>query len=192
MTKIKAVIFDADGMVIKGDRPSLRLSRDWGVPAEEVSKFFDNEFKDCVLGKRDLREAVAPYLSRWKWKGTTEDFLHFWFAESYHNDEVIITEAKRLRAEGVICILATNQEKLRVFYMKEQMGLAKVFDYIIASSDIGYKKPQKEFLEALMKLIPGTLPDEVLFFDDREVNIESAKNFGFEARLYKGNDDLAF
>ena len=73
MNKIKAVVFDADGMVVKGDRPSLRLARDYHVPMKKLNLFFDNEFKDCVLGKRDLKEAVAPYLPKWGWEGSVED-----------------------------------------------------------------------------------------------------------------------
>ena len=190
--KIKAVVFDADGMVVKGDRPSLRLARDYHVPMEKLNLFFDNEFKDCVLGKRDLKEAVAPYLPKWGWEGSVEDFLHFWFTESYHNDEEVISVAKKLKSGGIICILATNQERLRVSYMKNQMGLSKVFDHVIASSDIGYRKPQVEFLEAIMKLLPGISPSEVLYFDDREANVESAKMFGFQTKLYKSNKDMRF
>lgn len=188
--KIKAVVFDADGMVIKGDRPSLRLARDFGVPMEKLNEFFGNEFQDCRLGKRDLREAVAPYLPQWGWKGSIDDFLHFWFAESYYRDEEVITWAQKLRNEGIICILATNQEKLRVAYMKNEVDLVEIFDHIISSSEIGYTKPQKEFFEALMKSIPAILPSEVLFFDDKETNIEAARSFGFQTKLYKNNEDL--
>src|SRR3989344_6401673 len=123
MNGIKAIIFDADGRMITGERPSARLPREYGVPPEKISAFFDNEFKECILGKRDLKEAIAPYLKVWGWKGSVDDMLHFWFAESYKTEERMVQAVRALRGKGITCILATNQEKYRVSYMKNEMGL---------------------------------------------------------------------
>jgi len=53
MDNIKAIIFDADGMLVTGERFSTRFARDFNVPMEKIRLFFDNEFKDCILGKKD-------------------------------------------------------------------------------------------------------------------------------------------
>ncbi len=185
---MKAVVFDADGMMILGDRPSLRLVRDYGVPQELVNKFFENEFKPCVLGQSDLKKAVAPYLKLWGWKGTMDEFLHFWFAQSYKVDERLREAVAKLRAEGIKCILATNQEKYRVQFMKNEMDLAEIFDAIVASSDIGVKKPSPLFFDALMKVLPGVEEKEVVFWDDRPDSIDAAKAYGFQAELFSGTD----
>lgn len=189
--RIKAIIFDADGMVITGERPSTRLARDFGVPIEKINQFFDNEFKDCILGKSDLKEVVKPYLSKWNWKGTIDDLLHFWFAESYRIDEQMVAEIENLKAKGIKCFLATNQEKYRVNYMKNQMGLGKVFDRIFSSAEIGAKKATNEFLDTITDSLPKVKKEEILFYDDRQENIDFAQTYGFQTMLYKSREDLS-
>ncbi len=188
--KIKAVIFDADGMVILGERPSLRLMRDFGVPKEKLDKFFDNEFRECIVGKADLKEKVRPYLKEWGWNRSEEDFFNFWFAESYYVDQRVLSLIKELRKREIFCILATSQEKYRVSFMKNEMGLGKVFDFIVATSLVGFRKNSNDFFEEIMKLIPGVERNEVVFWDDREKNVELGKDFGFQSVLYTNFDDF--
>lgn len=96
----------------------------------------------------------------------------------------------KLRQEGKICILATNQEKHAAEFMRKEMGFEKIFDFVVASSDVGHKKPQPEFFEKVFEKIPGIKKDEILFFDDRPENIEAAKKIGLQAKLYKNISDL--
>jgi putative hydrolase of the HAD superfamily len=179
-------------MLVTGERFSTRFARDFNVPMEKIRLFFDNEFKDCILGKKDLVQEIKPYLSIWGYKGTVEEILDYWFAKDRIIDNNVVEAVKRLRQNGKICILATNQEKHAASFLRSEMGFENIFNFIVASSDIGFKKPQKEFFEALMKKLPGVKKEEVLFFDDRQENVESAKEFGFQAKLYKNIKDLEY
>jgi putative hydrolase of the HAD superfamily len=186
----KAIVFDADGMIIRGERFSTRFSRQFNVPIEKINPFFEKEFQDCLVGKRDLVEALSPYLERWNWKKGIDELIHFWFAESYKVDEEMLRVVEKVKESGIVCILATNQEKRRVSYMKNEMGLAYIFDHIIASSDVGHRKNSPSFFRAMLERVRGILPHEMLFFDDRQENVEAAKRFGFEAHLFTGIKDF--
>lgn len=187
---IKVIIFDADGMLVRGERFSSRFSRDFNVPMEKIRLFFDNEFKDCILGKKDLIEEIKPYLTLWGYNGTVEEILDYWFARDRVIDKDVLEAVEHFRKDGKICILATNQEKHAATFLRKEMGLEKIFDFIVASSDIGYKKPQVEFFEEIFKKLPGIKKEEILFFDDRPENIEGVKNFSMQTRLYKNIKDL--
>jgi len=189
MENIKAVIFDADGVVMHGEWFSKRYSEKFGIPLEDIMIFFDNEFQDCLVGKADLKEVILPHLQKWGWKGTVEEVLQFWFGDGYQLDKEMIDFIRALKSSGKICILATNQEKHRVLYMKSEMGLGKVFDYTISSADTGCKKDTPEFYKELFKLLPEMKPGEMLFFDDRQKNIDTANSLGIKALLFKNLED---
>ena len=64
---IRAVLLDADGVAIK-PHPyfSQRLEDDFGISAEKILIFFRGEFKNCTLGKADLKDEIsAKYLPAW-------------------------------------------------------------------------------------------------------------------------------
>jgi len=36
---------------------------------------FKNEFQPCLVGEADLKEQINPYLEKWGWKKSVDDFL---------------------------------------------------------------------------------------------------------------------
>jgi HAD superfamily hydrolase (TIGR01509 family) len=186
---IKAIIFDADGMIVHEERFSERYSEKFGVPIGELLAFFEKDFLDCELGKKDLKEALAPYLPKWKWQGSVEELLEFWFSASYRDEEVVRI-IENIRKSGIICILSTKQEKYRVEYFKNELGLGKLFDYIVSTHEIGVFKDNPEFYKEILKLIPEIKTSEILFFDDREKNIKAAESAGIKSILFKSIEDL--
>lgn len=186
---IKAIIFDADGMIVHEERFSDRYSRKVGVPVEDLLSFFENDFLDCELGKKDLKEALLPYLPKWKWQGSVDELLEFWFSESYRDEEVVKI-IENIKKSGIACILSTKQEKYRVEYFKNELGLGKLFDFIVSSHKIGCFKDNPEFYKEILKLIPAIKPEEVLFFDDREKNIKAAESLGIKSILFTNIKDL--
>ena len=56
---IKTILFDVDGVVIpKKRRFSTNFSREFNVPIEKLSQFFENEFQLCLVGKADLKKEI--------------------------------------------------------------------------------------------------------------------------------------
>lgn len=194
MKQIKAFIFDADGVLIKSDFYfSERFSEKFNVPYEKIMPFFENEFRECVVWKADLRIVMQPYLKDWNWQWTLDDILKFWFEHENTLDERIVKVIENLRSKWYKCYLATNQEKYRTEYMKKNMWINNIFDNVFVSCDIGHKKPSFEFYQnAYEKIIDDidVRKDEIFFVDDSEENVEKAKEFWFKTLLYADFEGL--
>ncbi|HSW74709.1 MAG TPA: HAD-IA family hydrolase [Candidatus Saccharimonadales bacterium] len=184
---ITTLILDADGVLIHGNDFSERLVRDYDVDRDKEKEFFTTKFQECLVGKADLKESIAPYLASFGWKGTVEGLLEYWFAEEYELNKELIEYVGRLRTSGIHVVLATNQEKYRTQYMLDHMGFDGVFDKVYSSAHLGLKKPAVEFFAHLvedMQVDKG----EVLFWDDDQRNIDGATEYGIHAEFYDGYD----
>ena len=189
---IKVVIFDADGVLVHSDRKfSMLLSKDYGIPIEKTLPFFTGTFQDCLIGKADLKEAITPYLNEWGWHEGVDAFLDYWFKAEHIIDEELIKYIQELRQRGIVCVLATNNEKYRFQHMLEEMGLANnVFDKTYSSAHLGHKKPDHEFFGKIVKDLGDIKKEEIVLWDDDMKNIKGAESFGIKAELYTSLKDF--
>jgi putative hydrolase of the HAD superfamily len=139
------------------------------------------------VGEADLKEVLPPYLARWKWPHTLDDFLVCWFEAESEIDQSLAEFIQAQRDAGIPCYLATNQEKYRARYMRTHMGLDTLFDRIFASAHLGVCKPQPAFYAAVTQAI-GVAPEQIMFWDDTPAHVEAARAFGWQAELYKGGE----
>lgn len=181
---IRAIIFDADGVIIHGEKYfSERLQDEYGIPREKSLEFFNGEFLECLIGKKDLKIILPRYLKEWGWKKSLEELLEYWFAKEGKRDEELIAYINKLRKKGIKIFIGTNNERHRTDYLKEYMGFGKLADKVYASGYVGYAKPDYRFFEYIIKE-QNLKKDEVLFWDDDEENVASAREFGLNAEIY--------
>jgi len=186
---IKTVIFDADGMVVHREMYfSQRFSREFGVPMEKVLPFFRNEFQLCLVGKADLKQELNKYLNKWNWQESVDDLLLFWFEHESNVDKKMLESVMALRNGGMLCYLETNNEKYRVKYIFENLNLKDFFDGVFSSAELGFLKPQQEFWSAIYDRLGKPDKSGVFVWDDDLENVESARNFGFNAEFYSDFD----
>ncbi|HUW21796.1 MAG TPA: HAD-IA family hydrolase [Candidatus Bathyarchaeia archaeon] len=186
---IKTVIFDTDGMVIHREMYfSQRFSEKFGVPIKKVLPFFKNEFQLCLVNEADLKQELAKYLDQWNWQRSVEDLLSFWFEHESNLDKKLLECVKNLRNRGMRCYLDTNNEKYRVQYLFDNLGLKNFFDAVFSSAELGFLKPQPEFWSAIHKHLGKPNKSEVLVWDDDTENVKSAKSFGFHSEFYSSFD----
>lgn len=186
---ISTLIFDADGVLINGEQFSEVLARDYEVDKAKEKEFFTTHFQECLVGKADLKESVAPYLSSFGWKGTADEFLDYWFKSGHSLDETLIEYVQKLRKSGKRVVLATNQEKYRTDYMLKHMGFEGAFDKIYSSAHLGLKKPATDFFAKVVEDL-NVPKNEVLFWDDDQRNIDGAKEYGIHAEFYADYDSF--
>jgi len=183
--KIKAILFDLDGLVIlKQDKLfSLRFAEENNITKEQVNEFFLNDFRECSFGRADLKEKIAPYLIKWNYDGTVDDILKFWFESENVIDLEVLKIITNLRSNGIKCYIATRQEKYRMSYLLNDLKLKEYFDGTFCTCDIGYDKWQKEYWDFIFEKLKFK-PDEIMFFCDTQKNVDAAEKLGVEAYFY--------
>jgi len=174
---IKLILFDVDGIVIVGRKHlfSERLAVEHNISPELIQEFFEKDFRECSFGCADLKEKITPYLEKWGWKGTVEDILKYWFeAEREVNNEVLDI-VKKIRSQEILCYIATRQEKYRMDYIWNEIGLSEHFDGYFSTCDIGVDKNDVKFFEYVIKTLPDIKYSDIFFLDDKQKNIGVAQ-----------------
>jgi putative hydrolase of the HAD superfamily len=189
---VSAVLFDADGVI-------QRPSQDWWarlsslVPAATSPTHAGLSAADAfvadlmaaerpsLVGKGDFRDAVAEVLARWNSPASLEEALEpwHWFAA----EPAVISLIGDLRAAGIGCHLATNQQAYRRAIMQDERGYGAWFDQTFYSCDLGLAKPDPAYFRAILAAI-DVPASSVLFIDDNEANVAGAASVGLQAELF--------
>jgi len=186
---IQVVVFDVDGVLIRDGVFAAMLEKQ-GLTRERTASFFQGgPFTECVLGNADLKEAISPFLAEWGWRDSVDDLLRMWFeADSVVNTDVTDVVA-HLRRSGLSCFVASTQEAYRAAYLTNTMGLGLRFDGLFFSCHMLAKKPEAAFFATVTEQI-GTRPEQILFIDDHQANVDGARAANWNAELYSFGDDI--
>jgi len=183
---IRAVLVDVDGVLVTG-RPedglhwSHDLERDLGIAPELLQRrFFARYWTDIVTGRAELRERLAPVLAEIAPAVSSEALLEYWFARDARLEETLLQDIATLRRDGLIAVLASNQEHLRARYLSERLGLAAHVDHFYYSAAIGARKPDSAFYRHIEQSL-GEPPETLLLIDDTVENVSAARQAGWRA-----------
>jgi putative hydrolase of the HAD superfamily len=187
---IKALIFDVDGVIVNTGFFSEKLAKDYGTPLDITLPFFKGRFQDCQIGKADLKEELENIKSDWGWVDSTNKLLDYWFEDSKNIDQNLINDINNYKRRGIKCFLGTNQEKYRIEYLRDEVGLRKIFDGIFVSAEIGFRKPAKKFFEYISSKLIDIDASEVLFWDSDQEVVDAVREYGFNSELYTTHKDF--
>lgn len=170
MTKIKAILFDMDGVLID--------ARDWHYEAlnkalclfgVEISRYdhlhtFDGlptKVKLQMLSEQYfLPEELHPFINKLKQKNTiriVQEKCHPLFHHEY--------ALARLKAEGYFIAVCSNSIRKTIEIMMESAGLNSYIDLIISNEDVKNAKPDPEMYQKAMDRL-GFMPQECLVVED--------------------------
>jgi putative hydrolase of the HAD superfamily len=193
MKTIDWILFDLGGVLLDVEQPRIfsRLQALADLPAETIAQrlkaapFFRDEFMVKEFSPAEIAQHVNETLSA---SLSTDDVVEALNAEL---GSVISTTAELLpslqRKVKIGCLSNTNSihwDKLLQSYPFMQH-----FDRRFASQLLGCAKPGREIYEKTSGLL-GAHPRQILFFDDKLENVESARRLGWHARQYTGHERL--
>lgn len=183
---IKAIIFDLNGVFLESPPLSERFQEKFGVPTDK----FLPVLKDVMdkVRRPDAPPAFSlwkPHLDSWGLDLSEDEFFDFWFSGE-HLVPALLDYAKRLRESGLRVFVLSNNFRERTSYYRQNLSeIFKDLDGEYFSWETGYVKPD---LEAYKNILDknSLKPEECIYFDDSDKNIEVARSLGIHAEKYEG------
>jgi HAD superfamily hydrolase (TIGR01509 family) len=182
MAKIKAVIFDFDGLMVNTQELLARAYDEFllakGKPLVEDQSY--------LMGRTGL-ENIEYLKNKYGLEGEPEQLLEERrsISDKIFEDELELLEGvevlvKRLRQKGIKCAIGSGGRKSVIEPALRKFGFTDFFDVIIDGDDVEKGKPDPEvFLLAAKKL--GVDPSGCLVLEDAPNGIEAAKAAGMKA-----------
>ena len=193
---MKILMVDVDGVVVHG-RPAdglplfTYLERDLGLsPSLLQREFFMPHWPGIITGEEPIEPRLTEILGRIAPHLTAEKLLNYWFENDSRLDRQLLADLARLKDEGTLLYLATNQEHRRAAYLRDVLELGALFDGIFYSAALGARKPESAFFRLVTDGV-GVAPEDIGFIDDVEENIAAAAQFGWKALHWTPTSALA-
>jgi putative hydrolase of the HAD superfamily len=194
--KYKAIFFDADGVLIKNKFLFTdQLKNDFGIEIDVMLPFFLGVYRQCSVGKADLKQELPKVIKEWGWKGSIDELLEYWFTKGTQIDQVIVDYVLSLKEKGIRCFMVTDQEKYRGKHLQKTLGGGKVFEDVFYSAEIGCSKKTEPFWDEVFSRVNSfskeTIKrDQTLFTDDDDHKVEAVEEFGINTHLFTDLDSL--
>lgn len=181
MQTTKAIILDLYGTLLYSEykaRPYLNLFKNIGLTKEEMNYWADRVMTKNYGYLQEVANEVRP-----------DQFV---YTTQFEHDIQKEIESTHL-FDDTIQVLETLSKKYKLYLLSNiatpykecvfNLGIDKYFDKLFFSCDIGYRKPQPEAFEMVIKH-SGLQPKQLLMIgDSQRSDYEGALNSGVKAIL---------
>lgn len=190
----KAIIFDLGNVLIDFDHTiaARKISSLTTKTSKEIfNLFFDSEltglFEEGKISPQDFHAEVKKMLSL---ELDYTDFLPIWNEIFFFTpkNRFVYNLAKTLKSHYKIALLS-NINILHFEYLKNNFPVFDAFDHIIASFEVGFKKPHPLIYQKTLEIL-GVLPQTVFYTDDRAELVEKASELGIASFCFESVDKL--
>ena len=180
--KIKAVIFDMDGVLIEAkDWHYEALNQALGLFGLEITRHehlttYDGlPTKDkLIMLSRDkgLSPALHGFINEMK-QQYTMDMVYKFCKPMFHHEFAL----SHLKQEGYKLAVASNSIKISISVMMDKARLADYLEFFISNQDVSKGKPDPEMYNLAISRL-GLIPAECIIVEDNENGIRAAKASG--------------
>lgn len=195
---IKLILFDLGGVYFgPGTAQAIvKLAKMWKLPEiklkEQLATFGDNLGRKIRRGEityAEFLDQVFPKLGIADTAKHRKLLTETWFG-SYVEQPLMRKLVEQLRKKYTLGIL-TNNFTERVAYLDKKYQFSHLFTYTFISSELQCRKPESLIFKKVLKALNGKYkPSEILFIDDNEKNVNTAKEFGMDAIVFHSEQSL--
>lgn len=190
---IKNIIFDFGGVILKHKSTLLedKISEIFSIPSEQALEIWKKVKADAFAGKISSEQFLKQIKDQLHSDKPLPEILKQW-------TDIYAREAKNVDWE-LMDFIENLKRKFKVYLLTDTIdthdqynatrGIYEKFNKVFKSHEEGLTKLNDDaFINVLNKI--SAPASECVFIDDLEVNVNRAKNLGFEVILYRGKEDL--
>jgi HAD superfamily hydrolase (TIGR01509 family) len=196
MSKIKAVLFDMDGVLIDAkDWHYEALNRALGLFGMDISRYDHLVTYDglptirklqMLSLERGLPSKLHEFINAMKQQYTME--IVYSKCKPVYRHEYALS---RLQTDGYRLAVCSNSVRATIEIMMERANLKKYLDFHISAQDVGNGKPDPEiYLASISRL--GLEPQECLILEDNENGIKAAIASGANLMRIAAMEDVNY
>lgn len=191
---LRAVVFDY-GMVLTGPPDPKAHSEMLRITGLSLERFEHYYWAD----RHAFDEGKLNGLGFWR-KVTSDaglslddkkiEELSLWDARMWttQNDTMLAWQ-QILKRRGILTAILSNMGDTVLANMMNELSWLSRFDVLVWSYQLRMAKPDAAIYHHTLKQL-GTRPEETLFIDDRQVNIDAAKQLGMKGVLFTDVDQF--
>ena len=192
MSDFKHVFFDIGGVLGTNGWDTAQRTHaieKFGLDAEDFQRRHIEAVGPWEEGRIPIDEYLDLTIFHAPQKFTREQFKDFMFGESKPFPDSIAI-AREVAALDRYTMMTLNNEAAELnSYRIEKFGLDPIFEAFMSSCWLGSRKPMKKiYTDALS--IAQAAPATTLFIDDRERNLEPARELGINTILFESAAQL--
>jgi HAD superfamily hydrolase (TIGR01509 family) len=176
-------IFDFGGVVIKwrNNNPIYdHISRRYGVPRDAMRRACDLALPTLETGDVSIREFLHGILGEFgrtlRRGDSLEELWTLPFERLVKFRAGTVDLVRSLRTKGYEVYLFSNTSLPHARLVRRR-GWDKLFDGFLTSCELRSMKPSPTAFREALKML-GARPSEVVFIDDKEQNVQGAREYG--------------
>lgn len=191
--KIKVVLFDIGGVIIRTDNPAPRerLAQRFGLDRQGLDwAVFQNPVAQAAERGQESEEAVWEHIQN-KFHLSPEELdsfqAEFWGGDSADSSMIeLLASLHPLYRTGLLTN-SWRRNPLDLFWKRFSLAETVVHsavDAVISSAEVGVQKPDPRIYAVALERF-GARAEEAVFVDDFSRNVDTARGLGFEAILFE-------
>ena len=182
---IKVVVFDVAGVLIKETwiKTMQSLLNDNSLTKADVFELWQKEecFHQYETGQLSTRQFVCLAKQALSIELNDQSFSHIFnemIVAPFEQSEQVL---KTIKQKYKLAILS-NTNPLHFEKIQSQFTIYQPCDHLFLSHQMGVMKPNKQIFNRMLDTL-NCRPNEVMFFDDNQPNVEAARKLGIQSEL---------
>jgi putative hydrolase of the HAD superfamily len=192
MIPIATIFFDIGGVLLTDgwDRASRQLAaRKFGLDWDEYSQRHEKVAHEIETNRLTLEQYLDFAIFDRPRLFTREEFHAFMFAQSQAKPETIQI-AQEVSESHKFFMATINNEIMELnVYRLAKFGLRRYFSAFFSSCFMGIRKPDEPIYRTVLSIVQR-YPEECLFIDDREENLDVPRKLGMQTIQFRDAGSL--